>query len=80
MLDLEAIGKRLMELDQTGRAVLEEDRNTDHRLFWTGVEATGRNLERLYRLAMGAELEARLAALEQREQEGGVDDAQRAYS
>jgi hypothetical protein len=65
MLDLEAIGKRLSELDADAQEVLAEDRRRDHRLFWQGLDVTGKNLERLATLVGGAELESRIRKLEQ---------------
>ncbi|HEX9038180.1 MAG TPA: hypothetical protein VF808_14445 [Ktedonobacterales bacterium] len=65
MLDIQAIALRLQELDETARIVLAEDRKrSDHRVFWTGMDTSSRNLERLYRLTAGAEIEQRIARLE----------------
>ena len=75
MLDIAAIGARLSELDATARDVLAEDRARNHKLFWTGMDASSRNLERLFRLTMGADLEARVKKLEAVLTTDGFDDA-----
>lgn len=71
MLDIAAISARLRELDATARDVLAEDRARNHKLFWTGMDTSSRNLERLFRLTMGADLEARLRKLEEELTNGG---------
>lgn len=73
MLDATEIGKRLSEMDQAAADVLAEDRVSDHRTFWQGMDTRGRNLERLYRLSTGAELETRIRKLEAGGDHGGPD-------
>lgn len=65
MLNATEIGKRLTEMDATAADVLAEDRVGDHRVFWQGLDARSRNLERLYKLSVGAELESRIKRLEE---------------
>ena len=73
MLDVTEIGKRLTEMDATAADVLAEDRQSDHRTFWQGMDTRGRNLERLYRLSTGVELETRIRKLEEGGAHGGPD-------
>lgn len=67
MWSTEQLAQKLEDLDRHAQEVLDAAKQSgDHRLRLAGIEVAGRNIERIFRLAVGHDLEERLADLERK--------------